>query len=90
MQPVPNSTVRSAMPLLLALLLGACASQPPLTRQAPPALIPPLPDIARQPKPPSECLPTCSDGLLKELQSWPITLTEPARPAKPAKPLTTL
>lgn len=90
MQPVPTLTVRSAMPLLLALLLGACASQPLPTRQAPPALIPPLLDIARQPKPPPECSPSCSDALLKELQSWPITLIEPARPAKPAKPLTTL
>ena len=81
MPQLPDWIVRSVTPLLPVLLLTACATQPPPTRQAPPPVIPPLPAIARQPAPPEACLPTCSERLLRELQSWPIWQTEPAPPA---------
>ncbi len=82
--------VRAVKPLPLVLLLTGCATQQPPTRQALPPLVPPLPAVARQPAPASICLPTCLDGLLGELRSWPIWQTEPAQPVKPVKPLTTL
>ena len=81
-----NSTPRAAMPLLLALLLTACATPPaPLPPAAvPPPQIPPLPAQARQPTAPAICSPSCSAALGIWLQSLQEQLTPPAPPASPA------
>lgn len=90
MQPNRKPEPMRALLLLPALMLVACATQPPPTRQAPPPLVPPLAEIARQPKPSPVCSPTCSEGLRIELQSWPIWQTIPEQPARRAKPAMTL
>lgn len=90
MQPKPKPMPMRALLLLPALLLTGCAAQPPPTRQVQPPAVPPLPAIARQPKPSPVCLPSCSEGLRIELQSWPIWQTEPKAPVAPAKPRMTL
>ena len=72
-------------PLLLCLLLTACASQP----SAPAATVPPLPPEAEPPALPAMCSPTCSAGVERLLQSWQQQLIEQQPPARPAPPLTT-
>ena len=84
MTPDPNWTQRMLMLLLLALLLPACASNLPTTASVP-AAIPPLPGEARQPKTPSFCYPTCSQGLTRERESWQSSLTAPTSQGAPAK-----
>lgn len=80
----------SATPLLLALLLSACATlpQPSPLPVAPPAILP-LPLAARQPKTDPVCLPTCSAALQRDLTSWQSLLTAPVSPASSASALTT-
>lgn len=75
--------------LPLVIWLAGCSAQPPRLPPAVQPAVPPLPAVARQPKPPPVCSPTCSEGLRIELQSWPIWQTEPAQPARPAKRPTT-
>ena len=84
MTPDPNWLQRMLMLLLLALLLPACASSLPTTASVP-AAIPPLPGEARQPKTPSFCFPTCSQGLTRERESWQSSLTAPTSQDAPAK-----
>ena len=84
MTPVTNWTQRMLMLLLLALLLPACASNSPTTASVP-AAIPPLPGEARQPKTPSFCYPTCSQGLTRERGIWRSSLTAPTSQDAPAK-----
>ena len=84
MTPDPNWTQRMLMLLLLALLLPACASSLPTTASVP-AAIPPLPGEARQPKTPSFCFPTCSQGLTRERERWQSSLTAPISQDVPAK-----
>ena len=84
MTPVTNWMQRMLMLLLLALLLPACASSLPTTASVP-AAIPPLPGEARQPKTPSFCYPTCSQGLTRERESWQSSLTAPTSQDAPAK-----
>ena len=84
MTHVTNLTQRMLMLLLLALLLPACASSLPTTASVP-AAIPPLPGEARQPKTPSFCYPTCSQGLTRERESWQSSLTAPTSQDAPAK-----
>ena len=84
MTPDPNWTQRMLMLILLALLLPACASSLPTTASVP-AAIPPLPGEARQPKTPSFCYPTCSQGLTRERESWQSSLTAPTSQDVPAK-----
>ena len=84
MMPDPNWMQRMLMLLLLALLLTACASSLPTTAPEP-AAIPPLPGEARQPKTPSFCYPTCSQGLTRERGSWQSSLTDPTSQVEPAK-----
>ena len=72
--------VRVWIPLLLAGLLTACAS----TSRVSPDSAPPLPPIARQEPPPEICLPTCSAGwrrLVESLLPKPTGLEQPERPA---------
>ena len=84
MTPVTNWMQRMLMLLLLALLLPACASSLPTTASVP-AAVPPLPGEARQPKTPSFCYPTCSQGLTRERESWQSSLTAPISQDAPAK-----
>lgn len=85
-----NSRPCAAMPLVLTLLLAACASNspssPPL-RVEPPA-IPPLPAQARQPE--SSCSPTCSATWSRLVEQWQQKLMPPAQPGnsapRPTKP----
>ena len=77
---------RSVTLLLLVLLVTACAtpSPPPAPVVVQPARIPPLPQEARQPTPPSDCSPTCSAGLTRLRSELQNMLTPPAPPAEPA------
>ena len=84
MTPVTNLTWHRLMLLLLALLLPACASNLP-TSASVPAAIPPLPGEARQPKTPSFCFPTCSQGLTRAREIWQSSLTAPTSQDAPAK-----
>lgn len=83
------ASLRSAMLLLLALLLSACASKP-ISLPAACPVIPPLPVAAKQPKPDPVCLPNCSAALQRELTNWQAKLTAPDLPAssasQPTKP----
>ncbi len=72
--------------IVLALLSAGCASNSPtiVPLSAQPPKRPALPAEARQPKPPSICLPTCSEGVERLLSSWGASLTPPTPPAPPA------
>ena len=86
----PVSTPRSLMPLLLALLLTACAQTATVIAPPPePPRIPALPPQARQPAMPSICSPTCSRGLTLQRESWRKRLTWPTPQGSPASGPTT-
>lgn len=72
----------------LAMLYG-CSSQPSLPTPGP--LIPPLPPQFRASMEvtPSECLPTCLNGLTRERTLWKSLLTPAASPGKAASVPTT-
>ena len=72
----------TALLLLLLLLLFAGCSTPRLVPVVQPA--PPLPKEARQPAPPPLCQPSCSDGLLRLLESWQRPPTSEEQPGTPA------
>lgn len=77
----------SRLPLVaLSLLMSACAGSLPVLPPAPVqrAQIPPLPASAKQPRPPSQCLPDCSSNAASDAQSSLDTLTRPASPGSPA------
>lgn len=78
--------VLGTMLVVLVLLNVGCANSLPPT--APPSAQPPqrprLPAEARQPKPPSICLPTCSAGVERLFVSWGSSLTLPTAPAPSA------
>lgn len=86
MRRKPLLIARSLMPLLLPVLVSACAgvSQPSPPVVVPPPAIPPLPEVARQPTPPPICSPTCSAGLTRLRTELLNMLTSPALPAKDA------
>ena len=84
MKPDHNWKRPMLMLPLLAAVLTACASSLPTTVPEP-AAIPPLPGEARQPKTPSFCYPTCSQGLTRERGSWQSSLTAPISQDVPAK-----
>lgn len=86
MLPKPNLRVIALTQLLLIALLSACATPPaPLPPVVvPPPEIPALPQAARQPPTPPWCLPTCSDGWRREVESWQRSLMSVASPAEPA------
>lgn len=78
-------TLLALMLLLPILLLTGCASASPTLTAAPAALIPPLPERARQPVQGTECLPkTCSQGFSTWLDATLPTQTLPAAPGSPA------
>jgi len=72
--------IASLLSVLVLLSAGCASSSPPI---APPSVQPPrrpaLPGEARQPKPPSICLPTCSAGVERLLSSWGASLTLPTQ-----------
>lgn len=80
------------LPLLLAMLVCACAplnpgsAQPSQQSRAP---VPPLPTEARQPTPPPICLPTCKEGLTTLRIELLDSLTKAAAPGSPASASTT-
>lgn len=76
--------------LLHALLLGCKPQSLPLQPAPVKSVQPlPLPQYARQPPTPSECLPTCLDGLTSARASWQTLLTGEASPDGPASVSTT-
>lgn len=76
---------RAPMLLLLTALLTACASTSPAWR----ASVPPLPPSARQEPSPALCLPSCSAGWKRLVESLQQTPTAPASPASSASAATT-
>lgn len=91
MKRKPLLIARSLMPLLLPMLVSACAgvSQPLPPVVVPPPAIPPLPEVARQPTPPPICSPTCSAGLMRLRTELLNMLTQPTSPAEDASERTT-
>ncbi len=71
--------------LPLAALLTACGGTLPRL----PSSVPPLPPAARQEPAPEICLPTCSDGWKRLVESLLPKQTETEQPAKPANAPTT-
>ena len=92
----PFLTTSAALGLLLVWLLAGCETQPtqPPSEPAKPVKLAPLPQYAKQPAMPSECLPSCLEGLTKERASWQTLLIGPTSPGElasgnmitPAKP----
>lgn len=82
---VSNWTV---IAVLLAWLLSGCAMpqpQPP-SSPIPSVRLQPLPQSARQPNPPPECLNGCLANLTKERERWRALLMQAAWPDSSAKP----
>lgn len=80
----PRSAIAPALLLLTVLCVGCASVTPPLVL---PAQVPPLPQAARQPPLPPICVPTCSDGLARLLDSLlppPTSAVPPAAPASAA------
>lgn len=73
----PSALSSAVLALVLTGNLGGCAKplSPPLSGPVRSVQLPPLPDYARQPTTPSECLPTCLDALTRERESWRTSLT---------------
>lgn len=75
------------LPMLgFVLMLTGCGASLPVIQQTRPVL-PPLPEVARQPSPPQECVPSCLERLSNDLQRLLNLRIDPEPPAKPAKPL---
>lgn len=72
-----------ALSVLLPMLVSGCATPSPPSVVVPSARVP-LPGEARQPTPPSECLPTCSEGLTRLRIELLDSLTKPTSPGTPA------
>lgn len=87
---LPASMSRHLL-VVLSLLMSACGASLPVSPPGPVqrAQIPPLPASARQPLPPSQCLPDCSNSAASDAQSSRDMLTRLASPAKPASAPTT-
>lgn len=77
MQPLKPYAVPAWTLLPLAALLTACGATSPRL----PASVPPLPPVARQEPAPETCLPTCSAGWRRLVESLLPRPTEPERPA---------
>jgi hypothetical protein len=78
--PLNNRAVRAWTLLPLAVLLTACGATSPRL----PSSVPPLPPAARQEPAPETCLPTCSDGWRRLVESLLPRPTEPEPPGLPA------
>lgn len=87
----PFVSIWTVLVIALVLLLSGCKTQPVTLPSAPVRSVQaqPLPDWARQPATPSECLPTCLDALTRERKSWQSLLTGGTSPAAPASANTT-
>lgn len=87
----PFISTWTALALLAVWLLSGCETpRPPLPPEPVRSVqLPPLPTFARQPEIPSECSPTCLDGLTSERAYWQTLLTGEASPAAPASASTT-
>lgn len=75
-----NSPWRIALCSVPVMLASACSTSWPPTSSASvaPPQIPTLPANARQIQPtPSICLPSCSDALTQERESWRLLLMKP-------------
>lgn len=81
--------IRPWLPLVTLLLLasGCAHNSPHLPETAPD--IPVLPQEARQPKPPPECSPSCSEGLTRLRSEWLDMLMKLGSPEPPASAPTT-
>jgi len=90
-KPKPFISTWTVLVLVLALSLSGCGTRPTPLPSAPVrgVQLPPLPTYARQPETPSECLPTCLDGLMRERQSWLTLLTDDSSLDAPANASTT-
>lgn len=77
-RPYSGPMLRAVTLALLGLLLTACASAP---KTLPPVAVPRAPT---QPEPPAWCLPTCSFGWKRMVESLQSTPTPPESPASSA------
>lgn len=80
MKPLRPFAVPAWTLLPLAALLTACGATSPRL----PVSVPPLPPVARQEPAQETCLPTCSDGWRRLVESLLPKQTAPAPPALPA------
>ena len=71
-------TLRAMMLLMLLLSLAGCSNNSQISASSS-SDIPPLSPLAIQPQKPEFCLPTCSQSLSKEIDSWQIMLTRQER-----------
>ena len=78
--PLNNRAVPAWTLLPLAVLLTACGATSPRL----PGSVPPLPPAARQEPAPETCLPTCSEGWRRLVESLLPRPTEPEPPEQPA------
>ena len=87
----PFVSIWTVLWIVLAWSLFGCATPPqPLPSEPVRSVqLPPLPTFARQPATPSECLPTCLDGLTSERAYWQTLLTADTSPAAPVNVSTT-
>lgn len=77
---MPKPTACALLLLAPMLLLAACTTPVAVTPPQRPA----LPAQARQPQPPSICIPSCAEGLTRLRESWQRMLTQPEPPGSPA------
>ena len=87
----PFMSISTALVLVMLWSLAGCETQPQQPPSAPVRSVQaqPLPNWARQPATPSECWPTCLDGLMQERESWQTLLTGATSPVEPASASTT-
>ena len=87
-RPMTKRNKPALMLLLLTSVLTACSNKSPdySPAVAPPA-VPSLPKEARQPETPPYCLPTCSAGWSRQVESWQKRLTGEADQGEPASNL---
>jgi hypothetical protein len=77
--------------VLLILLSPGCTTQPKPLQPAPvrSVQLPPLSQDSQIPETPSECLPTCLQGLINVRESWLKLLTPASSHSSPASTSTT-
>lgn len=81
--PAKRPTPWTLLSVLLPMLVSACAQPSPPSAVVPRAPFL-LPQEARQPTPPKECLPTCSEGLTRLRTELLDSLTPATSPGSPA------
>lgn len=87
----PFISLWTVLAMIAVWLLTGCGTPLPALSPKPvqSVQLPPLPSWARQPTTPSECLPTCLDGLTRERGYWQTLLNSGTLPAEPASESTT-